>query len=290
MTQHYNHEIATIKYYFESAAENDSTYTWTTDMTIEQANELKEGFANSLKKWNNVYFYSHGSSGNIVKNKIINVVEGTETDHNLSIYPEDGNASFARFESTEGKYCRYVAPFDDLVEQQYSYSRFGTERHRCISEVVGLEYFFSELHTMENEMCTKCGYHIHLYTDHYQQHTDTDHLQYCRCGNFIVETHSYTHHYQKYNSAGHYAYCACGDHIETAHVLMRPVGGSLGGLSVCKYCGEQVSFGVLDSIPADYPHTENGSYILPNGIIVLAPEDEEAYLAGTLEFRTGEIM
>ena len=40
----------------------------------------------------------------------------------------------------------------------------------------------------------------------------------------------------------------------------------------------------------DNPHTENGSYILPNGIIVLAPEDEEAYLAGTLEFRTGEIM
>ncbi len=49
-------------------------------------------------------------------------------------------------------------------------------------------------------------------------------------------------------------------------------------------------FGTLDSIPSDYPHTENGSYILPNGIIVLVPEDEEAYLNGTLVFRTGEIM
>ena len=30
--------------------------------------------------------------------------------------------------------------------------------------------------------------------------------------------------------------------------------------------------------------TENGSYILPNGIIVLVEEDIEAYFAGTLIF------
>lgn len=28
----------------------------------------------------------------------------------------------------------------------------------------------------------------------------------------------------------------------------------------------------------------NGSYILPNGIVVLVEEDVEAYLAGTLQF------
>ncbi len=71
---------------------------------------------------------------------------------------------------------------------------------------------------------------------------------------------------------------------------MSVPGSGLGGLGICKYCGEQVLFGTLDSIPSDYPHTENGSYILPNGIIVLVPEDEEAYLNGTLEFRTGELM
>ena len=32
------------------------------------------------------------------------------------------------------------------------------------------------------------------------------------------------------------------------------------------------------------PHTENGSYIMPNGIIVLMDEDVEAYINGTLEF------
>ena len=30
--------------------------------------------------------------------------------------------------------------------------------------------------------------------------------------------------------------------------------------------------------------TENGSFILPDGIIVLVDEDIEAYFAGTLEF------
>lgn len=40
---------------------------------------------------------------------------------------------------------------------------------------------------------------------------------------------------------------------------------------------------------ADYV-TENGSYILPNGITVLAEADVEAYLNGTLRFyRQGEV-
>jgi hypothetical protein len=32
------------------------------------------------------------------------------------------------------------------------------------------------------------------------------------------------------------------------------------------------------------PHTENGSYITPDGITVLVDEDIEAFLNGTLEF------
>ncbi len=36
--------------------------------------------------------------------------------------------------------------------------------------------------------------------------------------------------------------------------------------------------------PVQLPHTENGSYILLSGIIVLMDEDIEAYMNGTLEF------
>ena len=104
--------------------------------------------------------------------------------------------------------------------------------------------------------------------------------------------HSYGHHFQPNNKSTHWNCCACGDKFAQAHVKAQ---GSVGGGNLdqyCKYCGAYLGLGpgTLDGVYTDYPHTENGSYILPNGIIVLVPEDEEAYLNGTLEFRTGEIM
>ena len=36
------------------------------------------------------------------------------------------------------------------------------------------------------------------------------------------------------------------------------------------------------------PRSANGSYVLPNGIIVFVDEDVEAYFAGTLVFYEGE--
>ena len=171
-------------------------------------------------------------------------------------------ASYGTKDYYKCKYCRYVAPFENIVEQNYSAIYDTQALHKCTNTVNGLAYSFYEPHSVINNTCVKCNYHIHSYTDHYAKH----------------------------NASGHYAYCACGDYIETAHVLMRPAGGAIGGLSVCKYCKEQVLFGTIDSIPTNYPHTENGSYILPNGIIVLVPEDEEAYFAGTLVFYNGETM
>ena len=90
----------------------------------------------------------------------------------------------------------------------------------------------------------------------------------------------------------HWCYCSCDtEPIAAKHVLVKRPGGGGTFVLVCNICGYvSGGTGTLNSIPSDYPHTENGSYILPNGIIVLVPEDEEAYLNGTLEFRTGEIM
>ena len=47
--------------------------------------------------------------------------------------------------------------------------------------------------------------------------------------------------------------------------------------------------GVLLSNGVDeLPHTENGSYLLPNGTVVLAEADLDAYLKGELIFYSGE--
>lgn len=82
---HLSHETQTIKYYF--ADESPTGYRWDTDISAGLAEEIKACYANSMEKWNNVYFYSYDSNGNILKNKLINIVEGSSTDNNLIIYP-----------------------------------------------------------------------------------------------------------------------------------------------------------------------------------------------------------
>ena len=86
--KHLSHTEYTIKYYFEETSK-DGTYTWTTDVSQSVANEIKSAYANSMKKWNNVYFYAENSFGNLVKRKIISVEAGTATNHNLTIYPSN---------------------------------------------------------------------------------------------------------------------------------------------------------------------------------------------------------
>ena len=96
--------------------------------------------------------------------------------------------------------------------------------------------------------------------------------------------HSYTSRYIRNSDMTHWSYCVCGERISQPHVV------SSSHSTICILCRGMAGGGLLNSIPCNLPHTENGSYILPSGIIVLVPEDEEAYLNGTLEFRTGEIM
>ena len=102
---HISHETQTIKYYF--ADESPTGYRWDTDITEEMAEEIKTCYANSMKKWNNVYFYSYDSAGNIIKQKVINIVEGnpTDSDCNLIIYPgtNTGNYAGTRYDEAYGE-------------------------------------------------------------------------------------------------------------------------------------------------------------------------------------------
>ena len=102
---HLSHEIYTIKYYFNDSSQDDPNYTWVTDPYKEyiktmshedaliqaeaMAIEIKNAYADSMKKWNNIYYFTHSEDGSIQAHKIINVEEGTQEDHNLTIYPID---------------------------------------------------------------------------------------------------------------------------------------------------------------------------------------------------------
>ncbi len=83
---HIGNEAMTIEYYFEETAENGTSWS-EFGLTSSEINELKNAYANSMKKWNNVFFYSYDSDGNVIKNKVIEIKEGTASSHNLSIYP-----------------------------------------------------------------------------------------------------------------------------------------------------------------------------------------------------------
>ena len=92
--------------------------------------------------------------------------------------------------------------------------------------------------------------------------------------------------YRYYSKSLHVEACACGlEGTETSqHVVLA--GSVSNHKGYCMYCG-----GILYLLDDAYlgimninKYSINGSYILPNGIIVLVDEDIEAYLNGTLVF------
>lgn len=139
----------------------------------------------------------------------------------------------------------------------------------------------------------------HNYTNSYDTHSTNQHKAYCECGEYILEehssriddctlcgephTHDYSDHYSRVSGSQHRSYCACGASKLSAHVT-RSGSGVLNN-RVCIFCLATVEegFSIILST-SQLPHTENGSYILPSGIIVLVDEDIEAYMSGTLEF------
>ena len=430
LCHHIPEDVYTIKYYIVESAPN--AYTWTTDVTIDEAREIKNAYVNSMKKWNNVYFYSYNSSGIVEKRSLINITEGTASDHNLSIYPMPlggesnpdndiattapvGNATIIEPGTTEHKhynewrmnvcvlyfaygnplvrcvdfirervgahelghvlglrdvdaegvcnaenpnntehhheilmgygtplaagskdikykdiagvaitrgfhtdedhmwlnagvqsdgqyklicsicngvkmvsslsgysystygscgnahtvasgnmiavasygnqdyykcrYCRYVAPFDDIITQQYNKTNFDRQKHRCVNTVAGLAYTFYEAHVNES--------------------------------------------YITYDDTYHYTGCACGHIASKQKHLVQPTGPRYG---ICMVCNNEVPIGNgtispwcngganVDGIFGFEGQilTGNGSYMLPNGVIVLVPADVDAYLKGEL--------
>lgn len=69
-----SHNKKILKYYISDTDKDDPTKTWTTLVGETVANEIKNAFVNSMKQWNDVYFYSYNSNGTRNKNKIIDIV------------------------------------------------------------------------------------------------------------------------------------------------------------------------------------------------------------------------
>ena len=108
----------------------------------------------------------------------------------------------------------------------------------------------------------------------------------CICGELISHDYTYTH-----TPTRHTGICLeCGDTVSGVHVVERnaPIKVCL----VCRRIIKPTDTAIIEGIEGDASLmtiindityiTENGSYVLPSGIIVLTEEDVELFLAGQL--------
>lgn len=90
--------------------------------------------------------------------------------------------------------------------------------------------------------------------------------------------HNYTARYFAYNQLKHRSFCSCGEYVLSPHVLLQE------DRYRCCLCLARLntSFNMMMSNPILI--SENGSYVLSNGIVILDDRDLQDYLDGTLEF------
>ena len=129
--------------------------------------------------------------------------------------------------------------------------------------------------------CSTCGYETvlsHVYDTHICIH----------CGEG-TSLHDYDYNYVWVDYRSHSACCECGETLPTLQPHAISSGSYKAGqrYAVCLLCGGFAEMGFIQlNINSSSVNnvTLNGSFILPNGVIVLQNEDIEAYLNGTLVF------
>ncbi len=158
------------------------------------------------------------------------------------------------------KYCKYVAPFSELVQQNYTNLTYYNDAYHIYTNTTNyLEYTILVEHCVATNAstCSVCNAHVHKYGP-YRYNSYANHIKICLCGATQTESHY-----------------VCRDDI-------------VGGRYVnCLGCGELLDLNsdmsnIIDSVNIKY--SVKGSYMLPSGIAVLVDEDIEAYLNGTLQF------
>lgn len=133
-------------------------------------------------------------------------------------------------------------------------------------------------------------YDVYSYhKDHIKEYTSitaSSHTLLCDCGFSVTSNHhAYRYSHIPNNTSSHRAYCECGKEWTEPHVIESGSYTGVNKYAICLCCRALVTVGMtIHPTTSDLLRTENGSYILPNGVIVLVREDIEAYFAGTLEF------
>ena len=100
----------------------------------------------------------------------------------------------------------------------------------------------------------------------------------------IIITHMHNYTYTWVNYIKHRQSCNCGISGLQAHVVSPDAYNSGQQYATCLLCGGNALIDNYNKSFNDYPYTVNGSFILPNGVIVLEEDDMDAYIEGNLIF------
>ena len=149
----------------------------------------------------------------------------------------------------------------------------------------GAYSYTSYNNTYHLKSCNACGNYV--YENHHYQAVGSNNV--CSdCGHTVSHIHDYTHSYTWLNYNQHRAYCACGgNRIEQHVVSAKSLGDGLQYVT-CILCGGPANAGIVPWNKG-IQVTESGSFISPNGTLVLADEDIDGYLAGEIAFEYDDI-
>ena len=284
---------------------NDNSY----DVVCALCNGVKFGIQDDVTKVNNVYYYL---------NEEIPLMGSCNQEHslvgdNMILVASDGERFFYKC-----RYCRYIEekeiatvntiPQYNSINYLYDISSVNGEYHK-IKVSFSTTYNFksdenndldiclynlysensSGINLINDDVNTENGCNVFLtpgtYYLYVENNTDCD-LNFDFTVSPPPHIHSYTE-WTKHSSTHHIECCECGLIGTTTAFHVIKAGSAVNNRAICMYCGAVILLG-SDIVPVDpfslTKVTLNGSYILPNGIIVLVDEDIEAYENGTLVF------
>ena len=126
-------------------------------------------------------------------------------------------------------------------------------------------------------MCVFSHHPCHNHTGDYTGYDSSRHSISCDWCGTVSQLHSY--YYSMYSSTQHKVRCDCGYTYYQPHVV------AIGPSKICLRCGCIIGSGggLLQSVTEVIYLTESGSYMRPDGIVMLSEEDVALYLSGELD-------
>ncbi len=201
----------------------------------------------------------------------------------VTLYDSNFNEINVSQASTNGgltkTFSYYLSVGTYYLQSNYvSSTASGTINVSIVGEPHTHTYTYLPASSGHTATCTVCGYTTtlsHIYDDHYCIHC-----------NAYTTMHDYDRNYEWVSYTMHRAECCCGATAEQGHAVASNAFANGKKYAPCLICGGLAERGFVEwtNSSAINQVTNNGSYILPNGVIVLVDEDIESYLNGSLEF------